>query len=146
MSEMISVKPMTVADIPAALNIWRNQPGITLRDADSPEALAQYLERNPGCSFIIREHDVVVGAALAGHDGRRAFIHHVLIKESHRLRGLGRRLVNACMEALIQQGMFKCHILVDADNETGKIFWKKLGWEERPLLLLMSHNRGPETT
>lgn len=143
---MITLEPMTSADIPAAIAIWQNQPGITLRDADTPEALAKYLARNPGFSFIMRENGQVIGAALAGHDGRRGFLHHVLIRESHRRRGLGRRLVNACLDALVADGLLKCHILVNADNETGKIFWEKLGWEERPMLLLMSHNRGPEST
>lgn len=141
---MITIDVMTPADIPAALAIWSGQPGIVLREADSPEALTRYLERNPGTSFIVREDGQVIGAALSGHDGRRGFLHHVLIVQSHRRKGLGRRLVETCLDSLQSQGILKCHIYVNQDNEDGKIFWRRLGWEERPTLALMSVSRGGE--
>ena len=142
---MITIEPMTPADIPAALAVWAGQPGIVLREADTPEALTAYLERNPGTSFIVREHGRVIGAALSGHDGRRGFLHHVLIVEGHRRRGLGRRLVETCLDALEAQGIFKSHIYVNQDNEAGKVFWRRLGWAERPTLTLMSVSRGGES-
>jgi ribosomal protein S18 acetylase RimI-like enzyme len=139
---MFSIDPMTPADIPAALAVWADQPGITLREADTPEMLTKYLTRNPGTSFVVREAGTVIGAALAGHDGRRGFLHHVLIVEGRRRRGLGRRLVETCLDALEAQGVVKTHIYVNQDNEAGKVFWRKLGWGERPFLALMSFTRG----
>ncbi|WP_020472523.1 GNAT family N-acetyltransferase [Zavarzinella formosa] len=141
---MISIEPMTPADIPDALAVWADQPGIVLREADTPEALTAYLKRNPGTSFIVRENGRVIGAALSGHDGRRGFLHHVLIVEGHRRRGLGRRLVETCLDALEAQGILKSHIYVNHDNEDGKVFWRRLGWAERPMLTLMSVSRGGE--
>jgi len=141
---MISIDVMTVADIPAALAVWAGQPGITLREADTPEMLTKYLVRNPGCSFVMRDGAKVIGAALAGHDGRRGFLHHVLIAEGYRRQGLGRRLVETCLDALEKQGVVKTHIYVNQDNEDGKVFWRKLGWGERPFLALMSFTRGGE--
>ena len=139
---MITFDVMTPADIPEALAVWAGQPGIVLREADTPEALTRYLERNPGASFIVRDSGKAIGAALSGHDGRRGFLHHVLIVEGCRRRGLGRRLVEACLDALQQQGILKSHIYVNQDNEAGKLFWRRLGWEERPFLALMSISRG----
>jgi N-acetylglutamate synthase len=141
---MITIEPMTPADIPAALAVWSGQPGIVLREADTPGALRIYLERNPGTSFVVRENGRMIGAALSGHDGRRGFLHHVLIVEGHRRRGLGRRLVEACLDALEARGILKCHIYVNQDNEDGKVFWRRLGWGERPSLTLMSISRGGE--
>ena len=48
----------------------------------------------------------------------------------------------ACLDALQQQGILKSHIYVNQDNEAGKLFWRRLGWEERPFLALMSISRG----
>lgn len=141
---MITIDMMTPADIPDALAIWAGQPGIVLREVDTPEALTKYLHRNPGTSFIVREHGKVIGAALSGHDGRRGFLHHVFIVEGRRRRGLGRRLVETCLDSLQTQGILKSHIYVNQDNEAGKVFWRRLGWEERPSLALMSVSRGGE--
>jgi hypothetical protein len=49
---MVTLRPMVEEDIPAALALWQGLPGIGLRDADSPDGLARYLRRNPGCSFV----------------------------------------------------------------------------------------------
>ncbi len=35
------------------LSLMRSTPGVTVRDADSKPAMARYLERNPGLSFIV---------------------------------------------------------------------------------------------
>ena len=49
---MVTIRPMMEEDIPAALALWQGLPGIGLREADSPPALARYLRRNPGLSFV----------------------------------------------------------------------------------------------
>jgi N-acetylglutamate synthase len=93
---MIHLRPMVVEDIPAALLLWQGLPGIGLRDADSPRALAKYLARNPACSFVaVTEAGVLAGVSLAGHDGRRGYLHHVAVRPEYRRQGLGRQLVEA---------------------------------------------------
>jgi ribosomal protein S18 acetylase RimI-like enzyme len=129
---------MTVADIGDALSLWQRSEGVSLRDADSPEALTLYLERNPGASFVARDGPTLVGVSLAGHDGRRGLLHHVAVAAPYRRQGIGRGLVERCLAALKKEGVMKCHILVFADNAEGKRFWTKLGWHERNGLQLMS--------
>src|SRR5262249_5210784 len=98
---MIQFRPMEEEDIPCALALWQGLSGIGLREADSPPALARYLQRNPGSSFVaVSATGELVGVSLAGHDGRRGYLHHVAVAESFRKRGIGRRLVEACLAAL----------------------------------------------
>ena len=130
---------MVEADIPAALALWQGQPGIGLRDADSPPALARYLARNPGCSAVaVDESGGLVGVSLAGHDGRRGYLHHVAVSPTVRKQGLGRKLVDACLAALRAEGIEKVHLWVKADNAAGKSFWNRLGWREREDIVMMS--------
>jgi ribosomal protein S18 acetylase RimI-like enzyme len=130
---------MTEEDIPAALRLWQGVSGIGLRDADSPEGLARYLARNPGTSFIAAaEPGERVGVSLAGHDGRRGYLHHVAVARDFQNQGLGRKLVNASLTALHAQGIEKVHLFVFDANHPGRDFWKHLGWRERPELVLMS--------
>ena len=62
--------------------------------------ITQYLERNPGMSFVALSSGKVVGVTLAGHDGRRGYIHHLAVHPDFRRQGLASRLVNRCIEAL----------------------------------------------
>ena len=83
---MVTLRPMVEEDIPAALALWQGLPGIGLREADSPEALSRYLRRNPGCSFVAAsDANELVGVSLAGHDGRRGYLHHVAGSHAARL-------------------------------------------------------------
>jgi ribosomal protein S18 acetylase RimI-like enzyme len=129
---------MTEADIPRALALWQGLPGIDLRAADSPPALARYLARNPGTSFVATVGVELIGVALAGHDGRRGLLHHVAVASGYQKNGVGRRLVAACLASLKTQGIEKVILFVKADNADGKEFWKKCGWFERPDVAPMS--------
>ena len=58
------VRPMTVADIPAALALWRVTEGMGLGDSDRPERLAAFLDRNPGLSAVAEEgNGTLIGAS-----------------------------------------------------------------------------------
>jgi ribosomal protein S18 acetylase RimI-like enzyme len=135
---------MTVADIPEALGLWRGIEGITLFASDSVEGITQYLARNPGLSVTAWLDGELVGACMAGHDGRRGYLHHVAVVPGCRLRGIGRAMVQWCLAKLTAAGIGRCHILVDVDNVEGLEFWKHLGWEVRPQVHLMSFTTNPE--
>src|SRR5213076_337534 len=103
-----------------------------LRDADNPAALARYLDRNPGCSFTAKTLDgELVGVGLAGHDGRRGYLHHVAVAPDLQRHGIGRILVEKCLAALKAEGIDKVNLWVKADNADGLKFWKRLGGSER---------------
>jgi ribosomal protein S18 acetylase RimI-like enzyme len=135
---MVTLRPMVEEDIPAALALWQGLPGIGLRDADSPPAIARYLRRNPGCSFVAITDGEVVGVSLGGHDGRRGYLHHVAVRPDCRRCGTGRRLVEACLAALKAEGIEKVNFWVKADNASGLTFWNRLGGRERPDLVTVS--------
>ena len=134
----IVIREMTIQDYDEALALWQASEGVGLSDADSEERIARYLNRNPGLSFVARDGEHLVGAVLCGHDGRRGYIHHLSVSESHRRRGLGRVLVERCLPALSRAGIGKCHIFVFADHQNAIAFWKNIGWTQRVELVMMS--------
>jgi ribosomal protein S18 acetylase RimI-like enzyme len=136
---MIRVRPMVEEDIPAALGLWQGLPGIGLRGADSPPALARFLRRNPGTSFAaVGESGELIGVSLAGHDGRRGYLHHVAVTPRLQKQGIGRRLVEACLAALKAEGIEKVNLWVKADNAAGKAFWTCVGGHERTDIAMVS--------
>jgi ribosomal protein S18 acetylase RimI-like enzyme len=108
--------------------------------ADERPAIARYLERSPGMSFVTVEDETVVAAVLCGHDGRRGFIHHLAVHSAYQRQGIGEALVERCLEALRRERIDKCHLFVYAANTQAQGFWQRLGWKQRDDLLLMSKN------
>ncbi|HJZ54557.1 MAG TPA: GNAT family N-acetyltransferase [Gemmataceae bacterium] len=136
---MIRIRPMVEEDIPAALALWQGLDGIGLRGADSPPALARYLRRNPGTSFAaVNDVGELVGVSLAGHDGRRGYLHHVAVAPAFRKQGLGRQLVEQCLAGLKAEGIEKVNLWVKADNAAGKAFWTRVGGIERTDIAMVS--------
>jgi len=138
----ISVREFRRADCDAVLALWRVSPGVTLRDVDAPDALAEYLERNAGLSFVAEDGDAIVGAVLCGTDGRRGYLQHLAVASTHRRRGVGRSLAARCVSALEARGIMKCHLMVVSDNEDARAFWTRAGWAARDDVRLMSHTAG----
>jgi ribosomal protein S18 acetylase RimI-like enzyme len=136
---MFTIQPMTMEHYERVLTLWKATEGMGLSKADTPERIAQYLERNSGFSLVAFDEDgVLAGAALCGHDGRRGYLHHVAVRADRRGKGLGRLLVERCLDTLRAAGIDKCHLFVYGSNQTGRAFWSKTGWYERPELVLMS--------
>jgi putative acetyltransferase len=91
-------------------------------------------------SFVAREGGKLVGAVLCGTDGRRGYLHHLAVAAELRGRGVGRSLVERCLDALARIGVTRCHIFVYARNTEGQKFWDRLGWYRRDDLLVMSRD------
>jgi N-acetylglutamate synthase len=131
------IQPMSISDYDQVLAFWRAQEGIGLNKSDERQPLADFLERNPGMSFIVRDASNVIAAVLCGHDGRRGYIHHLAVAPAHRNRGLGRMLVHRCLDTLKQHRIAKCNVFVYTANHDGQGFWESLGYRNRTDLEIM---------
>lgn len=129
---------MTIIDYEPVYDLWKSTPGIGLSDADSREGIEKFLEANPGRCFVALSGDELVGTVMCGCDGRRGYLHHLAVRADQRGQGIGRQLVEECMAALRAIGIDKVHIFVIKDNESGKVFWRNAGWQERHDLTVMS--------
>ncbi len=103
---------------------------MVLSHGDSPEQLERYLMRNPGLSHAAFIGEELIGAVLAGHDGRRGLLYHLAVRPSAQGAGVGRRLVKLSLAGLKAAGITRVLILVLRENEVGKSFWDRQGWEE----------------
>ena len=67
----MNIHELSIARYDEVFALWQTTPGISIREVDSRDAIARYLKRNPGLSFLAEIKGKVVGTALCGHDGRR---------------------------------------------------------------------------
>jgi len=135
---MLNIRVMEMADYPELIDLWKETENIGLSEADSPEKLDAFLQRNPGLSFVVLDDSKLIGTVLGGHDGRRGAIYHLAVCRAYRHQGYGKALLNHCLAAFAADGIERCHIHVYADNQSGIDFWQKNGWFTRPELVLLS--------
>jgi N-acetylglutamate synthase len=132
MSRNIDTREFSISDYDGALEVWQRVEGLEIAEGDDRKGVAQFLARNLGLSRVAIDGTAIVGVALCGHDGRRGHIYHLAVDPAYHGRGLGKRLLDECLDGLRKAGIQRVIILVAHDNQRGAEFWKRRGWEELP--------------
>ena len=135
----VRIADFTPADYDDVYALWASAGGIVLREADLRPGIECYLARNPSQSFVARgPAGELLGAVLAGHDGRRGYLQHLAVRADARGRGIGRALAMRVRAALLAEGVEKCHLFVVPSNGGALAFWQRLGWRPREDVLFLS--------
>jgi ribosomal protein S18 acetylase RimI-like enzyme len=121
------MRAATPADHAALFALWRSMPGIQLRAEDEYEPFCRYLERNPGLSLLVEAEGKPIASLLAGHDGRRGYLHHLVVAPAWRGRGLARALLAEVLACLAEQGVRKSHVFVLGAAPEALAFWRARG-------------------
>jgi ribosomal protein S18 acetylase RimI-like enzyme len=127
----MQIRPMTIEDYDEVFAMWQITSARALSSADSRENIEKYLRRNEGMSQVALVDGRIVGTVLAGHDGRRGFIHHMAVHPDYRRHHIGRQLALEAGGRITADGIEKVHIFSYVDNTTGQDFWKSLGFKKR---------------
>jgi N-acetylglutamate synthase len=130
MPDKIATREFCIGDYDAVLHLWNGVEGLEIAEGDDREGIAQFLERNPGLSRVAVEGSAIVGVALCGNDGRRGHVYHLAVDPAYQGCGLGKRLLDECLDGLRSAGVKRVIIMVADDNQRGAEFWKRRGWEE----------------
>ncbi len=126
------VRLMTIEDYDQVRALWMTIKGFAIRSIDdSRVGVERFLMRNPTTSVVAVEDEIVVGAILCGHDGRRGCLYHVCVNPAYRRRGIGKAMVVFCMDALRQEQINKVSLIAFTKNDIGNAFWHSVGWTQR---------------
>ena len=126
----IDTREFCIGDYDAALQLWDRVEGLEIAEGDEKESIGQFLVRNPGLSRVAVDGPTIIGVALCGHDGRRGHIYHLAVDPAYRECGIGRRLLDECLNGLRSCGAKRAIIMVADDNQRGTKFWERCGWEK----------------
>jgi ribosomal protein S18 acetylase RimI-like enzyme len=126
----IQTREFVIEDYETAVELWKRVEGVEIAEGDDREGVARFLTRNPGLSRVATDGSIMIGVAFCGNDGRRGYIYHLAVDPNYRGHGVGKRLVEECLEGLRRLGLHRANIMVATDNPRGREFWSKCGWEE----------------
>lgn len=141
----MQIRPMTIQDYDEVFAMWQITTKRALSKADERSQIERYLLRNEGMSQVAVVDGKIVGTVLAGHDGRRGFIHHMAVLPDYRRRHIGHRLAEKAIEMISRDGIDKTHIFCYQNNETGQNFWKDFGFEKRDDVFVFSYVNSKQT-
>lgn len=134
----ITLRPLIISDYDPVYALWLKTEGMGLNASDSREAIASFLDRNPELSLVACDSNgAIVGTVLCGHDGRRGYLHHLAVEKTSRKQGIGRALVDACLDKLAALKILKCNLFIFASNTEGRTFWVHQGWSARGDIVLV---------
>jgi ribosomal protein S18 acetylase RimI-like enzyme len=124
-------------DWPGVLELWQGAgPGIHLGRSDSTDEIRKKWSRDPELFLVAQAGSRLVGAVLAGYDGRRGLVYHLAVAPDHRRRGIGRALMDEIERRLASKGCVKSYLLATPDNYQAVAFYRKLGWEVMDMVLM----------
>ncbi|MCL2254192.1 MAG: GNAT family N-acetyltransferase [Lachnospiraceae bacterium] len=139
------LKPMTIRHYPALQALWQSIKAFSINSIDdSREGIAAFLTRNPKTSVVCEQNGEIIGSILCGHDGRRGYFYHVCVSEDSRMQGIGKAMVDYCIEALKKENITKVSLLTFTHNRLGNTFWEKLGFTKRNDINLYDYLLNPE--
>ena len=129
---MYKIKAMDIEDYDEIINLWKNTDGVGLSGSDdSKKSIKIFLDKNSNTCFVAEYKNEIIGTIMAGNDGRRGHIYHLMVKPEHRRKGLGKKLIEKTEKALKKEGIGKIFLVTFKKNKTGNIFWENNGYEIR---------------
>ncbi|HEY3247945.1 MAG TPA: GNAT family N-acetyltransferase [bacterium] len=145
---MVHIRRATARDIKEILPVW-GELAVYHADLDpaftpSPEWPYEYgaylralIGREDALAVIARDGPRLVGYAVGRitslpsffEHRSRGYIHDVYVRETHRHRGIGRRLVEEILTWFAGRNVTLVELTVAANNGEAALFWHALGFE-----------------
>jgi len=125
---MTTIRAFTLRDTESVIALWQ-AAGVT-RSWNNPHLdIQRKLTVQPELFMVAEDGHDVIGTVMAGYDGHRGWIYYLASDPARRGEGIGRDLVAAAEEALLELGCPKVQLMVRPGNEDVLGFYDALGYE-----------------
>ena len=130
---MYKIRKMDIKDYSKIINLWKNTVGVGLSGKDdSKKSIKIFLEKNPNICFVAElKNGEIIGTIMAGNDGRRWHIYHLMVRNEYRKNGIGKKLLEKAENGLKKEGIRKIFLVVFKNNKSGNKFWENNGYKIR---------------
>ncbi len=119
------------------VDLWKRS-GIEVGSSDTKDEIVKILKRNPDLFLIGKEDGKVVAVVIGAFDGRRGYVHHLAIDPNYQKKGYGKMMMDELIERFRKKKVHKVHLFIEKHNKEVVDFYRKLGWDIRDDLIMMS--------
>lgn len=119
------------------IDLWKRS-GIEVSSSDTQEEIARILKRNPDLFLIGKENEKVIAVVMGAFDGRRGYVHHLAIDPDYQKKKYGKMMMDELIEKFQIKKVHKVHLFIEKNNKEVVDFYRKLGWEVRDDLIMIS--------
>ena len=132
---MLQINLLQDSDIPLVVALWRACE--LIKSWNDPLADIAQARRSGSAQFFVGKiGQNIVASAMAGDDGHRGWLYYVAVDPAHRGHGYGRALVAAAEAWLEKRGIPKTQLMIRTDNGAVRGFYKALGYDEQPRIIM----------
>lgn len=130
--EQIKIAPFVIEKYEEIYYLWMNCKNMGFNNVDdSLTGITKLVKKNPNTCFVAEAEGKIIGTVLAGNDGRRGYVYHLCVSEEYRKQGIGKKLVDAMLDGMREEGISKVALVVFAYNDTANAFYEKIGFVKR---------------
>jgi ribosomal protein S18 acetylase RimI-like enzyme len=134
----MNIEPFNMKDYNTIINLWKKAE-INVGSSDTKEEIEKMLKRNPNLFLVGKINEKIIAVVLGGYDGRRGYVHHLAVDPKYQRKGYGCKLMSELMLRFKLMRIHKIHLFIEKYNISVINFYKKLGWEIREDLVMMSY-------
>jgi ribosomal protein S18 acetylase RimI-like enzyme len=132
------IKKFSMKYYDEVIQIWKIS-GISVGSSDEREEIKRVWHKNPNLFLVGLIDKKVIAVVIGAFDGRRGYVHHLAVSPDYQNKGYGRGIMEELHERFRNLNVHKVHLFIEKYNEDVINFYKKLGWEIRDDLIMMSY-------
>ena len=133
----MKIEPFTMRYYHDIIDLWKRS-GIEVSSSDTRDEITKMLKRNSDLFLIGKEDGKVVAVVMGGFDGRRGYVHHLAIDPDYQKKNYGKMMMEELIEKFRKKKVHKVHLFIEKHNKEVIDFYRKLGWDVRDDLIMMS--------
>ncbi|HBE72847.1 MAG TPA: hypothetical protein DDW31_01905 [candidate division Zixibacteria bacterium] len=135
----MKLRKLTIGDHPELIKLWKRS-GLPYKPKgrDGRAHIAREMAANPGLFIGAFDGDILVGAIVATHDGRKGWLNRVAVDPDYRRQGLARKLTLAGERSLRGQGIRIFGLLIHSYNRASLKLAQAMGYTLHRDILYLS--------
>lgn len=139
----MKIRKLTIADYPEMIKLWtRAKLPVKPKGRDSKKHVAAEMDCNPGFFIGAFDGDLLAGAVIASHDGRKGWLNRIAVGPDYRHQGLAQKLTTAGEKALRKHGIKIFGLLIHEYNAASLKLAKKMGYVVHNDILYLTKRDG----
>jgi len=139
----MKIRKLTIQDYPELIKLWNRAKLPTKpRGRDSRAHIAREMKQNPDFFIGAFDKDLMIGAVIASHDGRKGWLNRIAVGPDYRGQGVAQALTKAGEKALQKHGIKIFGLLIHEYNRASLNLAKKMGYVVHTDILYLTKREG----